>query len=184
MPPSTTAAPTATTTVPPTTAARHHHGGGHHHGAATDDGCATDHDHGAAGDGRRRHGRHHRDDNRRLAVPQTRRILLAVCLVALAGCRLDAEVAVEMQSDGTGTVTVTATADAELVDEVPDLAGQLDLSDARDAGWRAGEITETDGRRRATDACPRLRFCQGGNRARSQPRRSAVGRHDPPCRRR
>ncbi|MDQ3176017.1 MAG: hypothetical protein M3Q72_00515 [Actinomycetota bacterium] len=84
-------------------------------------------------------------------MPQIRRILIAVCLVALAGCRLDAEVAVEMQSDGTGTVTVTATADAGLVDEVPDLAGQLDLSDARDAGWRVGEITETaDGGARLT----------------------------------
>lgn len=70
--------------------------------------------------------------------------LLAVCLLTLAGCRLDVAVSVDMEPDGTGTVTLVATADRELVEQVPDLADDLRLQDAIANGWEVAGPSETE----------------------------------------
>ncbi len=73
-----------------------------------------------------------------------RRSLLLVCLLALTACRLDVTVTVDMEPDGTGVVAVVAVADAELVERVPDLVGDLRLDDAVANGWLVDGPTETD----------------------------------------
>ena len=75
------------------------------------------------------------------------RLVLAVAaVVALAGCRLDVDVAVVMQPDGTGTVTVAATADAELLERVPGVLDGLRLDDAVARGWVVAEpVAGADG---------------------------------------
>lgn len=73
-------------------------------------------------------------------------VLFGVCLLALTACRLDVTVDVEMEPDGTGTVTLVAVADAELVAEVPELAGDLRLDDAIANGWAVeGPAPTADG---------------------------------------
>lgn len=72
--------------------------------------------------------------------------LSALIIVLLSACRLDVDVAVEMQPDGTGSVTVTAVADAELMAQVPDLVDDLRLDDAIANGWVVeGPTLESDG---------------------------------------
>jgi hypothetical protein len=68
--------------------------------------------------------------------------LLAVVLV-LTGCRLDVAVRVDVAKDGSGTVTVTATADQELLTRAPSVLGELQLGDARSAGWTVRGPTRT-----------------------------------------
>lgn len=69
-----------------------------------------------------------------------KRILLVVLgALALAGCRLDVGVVVEMEPDGTGTVTVTAAADQDLLDRVPGVLDDLRFDDAIANGWTVGE---------------------------------------------
>ncbi len=75
----------------------------------------------------------------------TRRIiLLTLCIVSLASCRLDVAVSVVVQPDGTGQVAVQATADAELIAKVPDLAETLSLDDAIANGWEVAGPTATE----------------------------------------
>ncbi len=65
-----------------------------------------------------------------------RRVLAAcVCVVVLAGCRLDVAVDMTVEPDGTGTISILATADAELVAAVPTIAEDLALDDIVTAGW-------------------------------------------------
>ena len=65
-----------------------------------------------------------------------RRVLVVcVCAIALAGCRLDITTDMAVEPDGTGSITVVATADAELVAEVPTIADELAFDDAVAAGW-------------------------------------------------
>jgi hypothetical protein len=74
-----------------------------------------------------------------------RRVLaLAVCAVALAGCRVDVDVLLEIGADGTGELVVTASADADVVQQAPGLAADLRFGDARAAGWRVEGPTATD----------------------------------------
>jgi hypothetical protein len=74
-----------------------------------------------------------------------RRLLtLAACVVALAGCRVDVDVLLEIGADGTGELVVTATADADVVQQAPGLAADLRFGDARAAGWRVEGPTITD----------------------------------------
>jgi hypothetical protein len=74
-----------------------------------------------------------------------RRLLaLAACAVALAGCRVDADVLLEIGADGTGELVVTATVDADVVQHAPGLAADLRLRDARAAGWRVEGPTATE----------------------------------------
>jgi hypothetical protein len=74
-----------------------------------------------------------------------RRLLaLVACAVALAGCRVDIDVLLEIGADGTGELVVTATADADVVQQAPGLAADLRFGDARAAGWRVDGPTATD----------------------------------------
>jgi hypothetical protein len=62
-------------------------------------------------------------------------IALCVCLVALAGCRVDLNVDLTVEPDGTGTITLVATADADVIAAVPTLANELATDDIVAAGW-------------------------------------------------
>jgi len=73
-----------------------------------------------------------------------RLLVLAACAVALAGCRVDVDVLLEIGADGTGELVVTATADADVVQQAPGLAADLRFGDARAAGWRVEGPTATD----------------------------------------
>ena len=65
-----------------------------------------------------------------------RRVLaLCVCIVALAGCRVDLNVDMVVAPDGTGTITLVATADAEVTAAVPTLTDELATDDIIAAGW-------------------------------------------------
>lgn len=75
-----------------------------------------------------------------------RALLVALGVVALAGCKLDVAVEVVMQPDGTGTVTLDAIADPELVQQVPDLVDDLRLDDAEANGWVVdGPVEQANG---------------------------------------
>ena len=74
-----------------------------------------------------------------------RRVLAVLALVVvLASCQLDAAVDVAVDADGTGTVALTVTVDADVVAQVPGLAGALNLDDATTQGWTAQGPTATD----------------------------------------
>lgn len=69
-------------------------------------------------------------------APVVRRVLAAcVCVIALAGCRLDVAVDMTVEPDGRGTISILATADAELVTVVPTVADDLAIDDIVTAGW-------------------------------------------------
>lgn len=61
--------------------------------------------------------------------------LAVACLVALSGCRLGAEVDIQVAADGSGRVVVRLAADAELVARAPGLLDDLRLDDVRATGW-------------------------------------------------
>jgi hypothetical protein len=65
----------------------------------------------------------------------SRVLVVCICAIALAGCRLDVSADMTIEPDGTGSISVVATADAELVAEVPTIADDLALDDAVAAGW-------------------------------------------------
>ncbi len=62
-------------------------------------------------------------------------VALCVCIVALAGCRVDLSVDLVVEPDGTGTISLVATADADVVAAVPTLADELATDDIIAAGW-------------------------------------------------
>lgn len=70
-------------------------------------------------------------------------LVLVVGVLALSACRLDVQVTVDLAADGSGQVVVVATADAEVVEQVPGLAGSLVLDDATAAGWVVEGPTST-----------------------------------------
>ncbi len=80
-------------------------------------------------------------------MPVIRRVVaLCVCVVALAGCRVDLNVDMSVEPDGTGTITMVAIADAEVVAAVPTLANELATDDIVAAGWSIdGPVTLPDG---------------------------------------
>ncbi len=61
-------------------------------------------------------------------------LVLALFLLT-AACRVDTSVHVEVSDAGSGTVTVIVNADASAVAAVNELAGDLRIEDAVDAGW-------------------------------------------------
>ncbi len=67
--------------------------------------------------------------------------LALLCL--LAACRVDVTVDVVVGADGNGEVVVTAVADAEVVQQAPGLAGDLQFDDAVTAGWAVEGPTAT-----------------------------------------
>ena len=60
---------------------------------------------------------------------------LALLVLVLTGCRVDATTRVEVAEDGSGIVTVEVVLDQEAADRVPDLAEQLRVRDLRRTGW-------------------------------------------------
>ena len=64
-------------------------------------------------------------------------------LLALTGCRVDAEVDVVMREDGSGTVEVVVVLDEEAAAEVPDLADDLRVEDLEATGWTVTGPEET-----------------------------------------
>jgi hypothetical protein len=76
------------------------------------------------------------------------RLLLAGCAALLLGsCRLDVTADLQIGDDGTGALSVTAVADADVVEQAPGLAADLDFADATAAGWTVDgpEPTEDGG---------------------------------------
>jgi hypothetical protein len=71
--------------------------------------------------------------------------VLVLGAAALSACRLDVTVDIDMRADGTGEVMVVATVDADVVAQMPGLAGSLVLDDASAAGWVVEGPTATDG---------------------------------------
>lgn len=72
-------------------------------------------------------------------------LVLVLGALVLSACRLDVKVNVAMNADGTGEVVVVATVDADVVNQVPGLAGSLRLDDATAAGWMVEGPTAVDG---------------------------------------
>ena len=83
-----------------------------------------------------------------IIVPIVRRfrylVLLLAGVVALTACRLDVSVALNVNPDGSGEVVLVAAVDADVVNQVPGLAGSLELDDAVAAGWVVEEPTPTE----------------------------------------
>lgn len=71
--------------------------------------------------------------------------LLSVLLLAVvcAGCRVDVDINVRMDSKGAGSVTVTLVTDKEMVTRAPGLATDLRLEDIKAAGWTVTGPTVT-----------------------------------------
>ena len=63
------------------------------------------------------------------------RAAAALAAVLLAGCKVDAAVTLEADSDGTGDVTATVTFDEAAAAEVGPLEDHVHVEDLRDAGW-------------------------------------------------
>lgn len=67
-------------------------------------------------------------------------------IVVLAGCRVGAEVAIDVADDGSGSVAVEVRLDPDAAARVPDLVGQLRVDDLRAAGWEvSGPTPAPDG---------------------------------------
>jgi hypothetical protein len=71
-------------------------------------------------------------------------LFVIVTSLLLAGCRLDAGVTMTMNPDGSGEVVLVVTVDADVVAQVPGLAGALQLPDATAAGWTVEGPTTTE----------------------------------------
>jgi hypothetical protein len=73
-----------------------------------------------------------------------RRFIPAIaCVLACAGCRLDANVLVDVGRDGSGIVTVTAVADKDMLGRGGLALADLRLEDVKQAGWTVEAPTET-----------------------------------------
>jgi hypothetical protein len=64
--------------------------------------------------------------------------------VAVAGCRVDVAVDLQVDADGSGTIEVVATADADVVRDAPGLAEDLRFADAEAQGWKVDEPATVD----------------------------------------
>jgi len=62
-------------------------------------------------------------------------VVAVVSVVVLASCRVDTTVTMRVERDGTGEVEVLIVADKDIIDEVPDLAQDLDFADLVNVGW-------------------------------------------------
>jgi hypothetical protein len=63
------------------------------------------------------------------------RVALVLCSVALAACRVDITVDVDMTENGSGELSVTVVADADVVAAAPGLAEDVRTDDLEAAGW-------------------------------------------------
>ncbi|MEO7837144.1 MAG: hypothetical protein ABIS21_05835 [Acidimicrobiales bacterium] len=73
---------------------------------------------------------------RRVRPHVLRPLLAGLALLLLSGCRADVTVAVRATAEGGGDISATVSLDEEATAQVPDLAGQLRVSDLKAAGWR------------------------------------------------
>jgi len=79
------------------------------------------------------------------AARALRPIGLSLLLVfALAACRVESVVTLNVKPNGSGTVAVVSTANAAVVAAVPNLADQLAFDDLEAAGWDISEFATTD----------------------------------------
>jgi hypothetical protein len=69
---------------------------------------------------------------------------LLVGAIVPTACRLDVDVATNVNADGSGEVVVVGTVDKDVVDRVAGLAGSLVLDDATAAGWVVEGPTATE----------------------------------------
>jgi hypothetical protein len=81
-------------------------------------------------------------------VTQVRRVwgLVAIGVVLLAGCRVDARVDIALAADGSGTVRTTLRFDADAIQRlggVERAARQVPLADLRAAGWKVSPWAHT-----------------------------------------
>jgi hypothetical protein len=81
----------------------------------------------------------------RAIVRRFRFLVLLAGIVVLGACKLDVAVDLTVNPDGTGELVVVATVDADVVTQVPGLAGSLQLDDAVAAGWVVEGPVATDG---------------------------------------
>jgi hypothetical protein len=70
--------------------------------------------------------------------------IVALAFLAVAGCRVDVAVDVQVNADGSGTIEVVATVDADVVRDAPDLADDLRFADAEAQGWQVDRPAATD----------------------------------------
>jgi len=77
-------------------------------------------------------------------VRRFRLLVLVLGAVVLSACRLDVTVDLTVNPDGTGQIVLVATVDADVVNQVPGLAGSLRLDDAAAAGWIVERPTSTE----------------------------------------
>ena len=66
---------------------------------------------------------------------KARLLLLAIALLVLSACQVDAAVDVEVNDDGSGTVTLTAAFDDNVIAAAPELVDRLQVEDLANAGW-------------------------------------------------
>ena len=71
-------------------------------------------------------------------------LVVIAAAAALAGCRVDADVAVTLAEDGSGEVVVTVSLDPDAAARVPDLADDLRVADLEATGWEVTGPTESD----------------------------------------
>ena len=67
-------------------------------------------------------------------------------VLALAGCRMDVNVGIDVAEDGSGTVNVAVGVDDDLLSRVPGAVDRVHLDDLSQAGWKVtGPTKEADG---------------------------------------
>ena len=67
-------------------------------------------------------------------------------VLALAGCRMDVNVGIDIAEDGSGTVNVAVGVDDDLLARVPGAVDHVHLDDLTQAGWKVtGPTKEADG---------------------------------------
>lgn len=84
-------------------------------------------------------------------APRRQLTVFRICAVlglvlALAGCRMDVNVGIDVNEDGSGTVTIAVGVDDELLAKAPGAADRVKLEDLSAAGWKVtGPAKESDG---------------------------------------
>ena len=67
-------------------------------------------------------------------------------VLALAGCRMDVNVGIDVAEDGSGTVSVAVGVDDDLFARVPGAADRVHLDDLSAAGWEVTGPAKESGR--------------------------------------
>jgi hypothetical protein len=74
----------------------------------------------------------------------TRAVAFVAACVLLSSCRVDTDVALQVNPNGSGKVSVTVTADAEVVKAAPTLKSDVRADDLVAAGWKMNGPDETE----------------------------------------